>query len=179
MVSVKFDISTLRGNTFVIYRIKDGRQPIQKKGRGRLIHILDFINPETGRLTIHNADGNLACNACKIIYPSSDGDPWWDTKQLLAQMEDVIDVFEEAHPNKQALFIFDQSSAHASLPPDALKAFKMNKSDGGKQQKQQNTVIPMSNPSVEQHSKPQLMTLPDGQPKGLQTVLEECSFTDL
>ena len=48
-------------------------------------------------------------------------------------MKDAIEIFEAAHPNKQALFIFDQSSAHASLPPDALKAFDMNKSDGGKQ----------------------------------------------
>jgi hypothetical protein len=80
MVSVKFDISTLRGNTFVIYRIKDGRQPIWMKGHEWLIHVSDFINPETGRLTIHNVDGNLACDAHKIIYPGSDGDPWWDTK---------------------------------------------------------------------------------------------------
>ena len=29
----------------------------------------------------------------------------------------------------QALFIFDQSSAHASLTPDALRAFTMNKSN--------------------------------------------------
>jgi hypothetical protein len=179
VVSVKFDILTSRGSKSVIYRIKDGRQPIRKKGRGRLIHVSDFINPETGRLTICNADGNIARDARKIIYPGSDGDPWWDTKQLLAQMEDAIDIFDAAHPNKQALFIFDQSSAHASLPPDALKAFEMNKSDGGKQRKQQDTVIPMSNPSIEQRGKPQSMTLPDGRPKGLQTVLEERGFTDL
>ena len=48
-------------------------------------------------------------------------------------MEDEIQIFEAAHLGKQGLFIFDQSSAHASPPPDALKAFEMNKSDGGKQ----------------------------------------------
>jgi hypothetical protein len=85
-------------------------------------------------------------------------------------MEDTIEIFEEAHPNKQALFIFNQLSAHASLPPDTLEAFKMNKSDGGKQWKQLDIVILMSNPSIEQCSKPQSMMLPDGQPKGLQTV---------
>jgi hypothetical protein len=42
-------------------------------------------------------------------------------------------VFEKAHPNCITLFIFDQSSAHASLGSDALKAFEINKSDGGKQ----------------------------------------------
>jgi hypothetical protein len=61
-------------------------------------------------------------------------------------MKDVIKIFKATHPGKQALFVFDQSSAHASLPPDALKAFEMNKSDGGKQRKQRDTVIPQSNP---------------------------------
>ena len=80
-------------------------------------------------------------------------------------------IFEFAHPGKQALFIFDQSSVHASLAPDALKAsvlftfwsnneyrickaFEMNKSDGGKQRKQKNTVIPMTNPDARFCGKP-------------------------
>ena len=37
--------------------------------------------------------------------------------------------------NSNATFIFDQSSAHASLPPNALKAFDMNKSNGGAQRR--------------------------------------------
>ena len=41
----------------------------------------------------------------------------------------AIPVFEEVHPGCQALFIFDQSSVHAALAPDALKAFEMNKSN--------------------------------------------------
>jgi len=55
----------------------------------------------------------------------------------------------------------------------------MNKSDGGKQWKQHNTIIPMSNPCAEQCGKPQVMTDLSGQPKGLQTVLEEHGFTGL
>ena len=51
-------------------------------------------------------------------------------------MEDAIQIFEAAHLGIQGLFIFDQPSAHASFPPDALKAFEMNKYNGGKQQKQ-------------------------------------------
>jgi hypothetical protein len=53
--------------------------------------------------------------------------------QLLAQIDRAIEIFEEAHPECEALFIFDQSSAHASLGPDALRAFDMNKMNGGKQ----------------------------------------------
>ena len=53
------------------------------------------------------------------------------TEQLLVQMKDAISIFEEAHPDWQALFVFDQSSVHASLGPDALSAWDMTKSDGG------------------------------------------------
>jgi hypothetical protein len=90
--------------------------------------------------------------------------------------KDVIRIFEAAHPNCQALFIFDQSSAHASLPEDALRAFDMNKSNGGKQRRQHDTVIPQSNPSAKHRGKIHKMTLPDGRPKGLQQVLEERGF---
>lgn len=108
--------------------LRKGEQPLRKKGRGRLIHVSAFINPETGRL-ISVDDKGVVQDSTKIIYPGSGGDPWWDSEQLLKQMEDAIQIFEAAHPGKLTrLFIFDQSSAHASLPPDALKAFEMNKS---------------------------------------------------
>jgi len=70
----------------------------------------------------------------------------------------------------------NRNTAHASLPPDALKAFEMNKSDGGKQHKQHNAVIPESNPVAEHHGKAQKMTPKNGQPKGMQCVLEEHRF---
>ncbi len=157
--------------------LRQGEQPLRKKGRGRLIHVSAFINPETGRLVLLDNGGRVMRDSTKIIYPGSGGDAWWDAPQLLKQMEDVIQIFEAGHPGKQSLFIFDQSSAHASLPPDALKAFEMNKSDGGKQRIQHDTVIPNTNPVPEHRSKVQKMTLPDGRPKGLQRVLEERGFT--
>ena len=104
-------------------RLRDGEQPLCKKVHGWLIHLSDFINPETGWLVVCDTEDNITHDGQKIIHPGSDSDPWWDTKQLLTQVEEEINIFETAHPNKQALFIFDQSLAHASLPPDALKAF--------------------------------------------------------
>ena len=65
--------------------------------------------------------------------------------QLLAQVDKVITIFKEAHLECEVLFLFDQSLAHASLRPDALHTFNMNKSNGGKQRKQKDTVIPMNN----------------------------------
>ncbi|KIJ24834.1 hypothetical protein M422DRAFT_274299 [Sphaerobolus stellatus SS14] len=148
-------------------------QILQRKGRGRLIHISDFI--------LESTDGSVKCEACKIIYPGSGGDPYWDKNQLLAQVKNAaIPVFEEANPGKQALFIFDQSSAHAALPDNALRAFEMNKSNGGAQRTQRDTVIPMTNKYPEYRMKPQSMTTlnTDGKwvPKGLQQVLEERGF---
>jgi hypothetical protein len=149
---------------------------LQKKGRGHLIHVSDFINEENGRLIVRDSQGNITQDARKIIYPGSNGDAWWDNNQLLVQVKEAIRIFETAHPDCVSLFVFDQSSAHASLPPDALRAFDMNKSDGGKQRKQRDTVVPNSNPVAELRGKFQKMTLEDGTPKGLQHVLEERGF---
>ncbi|KIO14505.1 hypothetical protein M404DRAFT_60519, partial [Pisolithus tinctorius Marx 270] len=116
---------------------------LRKKGRGRIIHVSDFINEEDGWLTLCNAEGRIIKDARKIIYPGANGDAWWTHDNLLAQMQYAIQIHEEVcGPGVQALFIFDNSSAHAMLPPDALHAFDMNKSNGGKQRKQQDTTIP-------------------------------------
>ena len=73
-----------------------------------------------------NSEGIIVKEACKIIFPGLNGDPYWDCDQLIEQVKTkAILIFKEAHPGCQALFIFNQSSAHAALPPDALKAFDM------------------------------------------------------
>ena len=102
-----------------------------------------------------------------VIYPGMGTDAWWDHAQLLVQVDKAIAIFEEAHPNCVALFVFDQSSAHASLGPDALRAFDMNQSNGGKQRKQKDMVIPMNNSHPEFRSKAQKMTTDTGEAKGL------------
>jgi hypothetical protein len=66
-----------------------------------------------------------------------------------------------------ALFVFDQSSAHAALPSDALKAFEMNKSNGGAQRRQKDTIIPNSNAFPEHRGLVQKMTTENGKQKGL------------
>jgi hypothetical protein len=52
----------------------------------------------------------------------------------------------------------------------------MNESDGGKQRKQRDTVIPMTNPDPCFHGIPQKMTTASGEAKGLKAVLEERGF---
>ena len=52
----------------------------------------------------------------------------------------------------------------------------MNKSNGGKQRKQKDTIIPANNPAADYRGLLQKMTLENGDPKGLQQVLEERGF---
>jgi hypothetical protein len=133
------------------FRLKEGTTILQKKCHSCLIHISDFINEEDGWLIQCNAQGQTIQDAQKIIYPGAAGDAWWDTAQLLTQVTNAIDIFNVTHPKCEALFIFNQSSAHASLGPNALCPFEMNKGDGGKQCKQSNTVILDDNPDISLH----------------------------
>jgi hypothetical protein len=157
-------------------RNQDGKQKLMKKGRGRLIHISDFVEEDNGRLIVRNQEGVVVKDARCITYPGAGGDQWWDLAQLLTQVDRAIDIFEEAHADCVALFLFDHSSAHASFGPDALRAFDMNKSNGGKKKPRKDTIIPMNNPTVECRGKIQKMTTEAGEAKGLQQTLEERGF---
>lgn len=125
-IYLQFGQSAFKFNSLQLFicsvnRTYDNQQPLRKKGRGHLIHNSDFIEEVNGRLVTFNNDGTVAKSAQKIIFPGSNGDPYWDCNQLIEQVKNsAIPVFEEAHPGCQALFIFDQSSAHAALSPDAL-----------------------------------------------------------
>src|SRR5258707_2127020 len=103
-------------------RLKDGEQILQKKSCGQLVHVSDFINEGTD-LFIPNPDGTIfdENDACKIIYPGSTGDTWWDTKQLLDQMHTkAIPFFEHDYPACQPHFILYNSTFHSSHVPDIL-----------------------------------------------------------
>jgi len=120
----------------ILERVAPGQQKLMKKGRGHLIHVSDFIEEENGQLIVHNKDSRVVKDMHCITYPRTHRDAWWDHTQLLAQVDKAISIFEEAHPDCTALFVFDHSLAHALLAPDVLCAFDMNKSNGGKQRKQ-------------------------------------------
>ena len=91
-----------------------------KKGCGQIIHMSDFVEEENGHLVIQDQDGAIIKDAQCIIYPGASSDAWWDLPQLLKQIEKALSIFEKAHSECHALFVFDQSSAHASLGPEAL-----------------------------------------------------------
>jgi hypothetical protein len=177
MVSILILFCSLSHLTQFNYRLPEGKTILQKKGCGCLIHVSEYINLETGHLVHLGPDGSqILDKAQKIIYPRSNGDAWWDMDQLLVQTKHAIKVFKKQFSGCVALFIYDQSSAHGSLGPDALRASSMNKTDGGKQQVQCNTTIPMSNPNPDLRGQPQKMMLDDRTPKGMQVVLTERGY---
>ncbi|KAF9504621.1 hypothetical protein BS47DRAFT_1374374 [Hydnum rufescens UP504] len=137
--------------------LKWDQSVLQKKSQGCLNHVSDFINEEDGHLVQQNEQGQIIHDAHKVIFPGASGDPCWDTQQLLKQVDTTINIFDASHPNCQALFIFNQ--------PNALWAFDMNKGNGGKQQKQKDTVIPNNNCMIS-----------IGEVKGLQDILTEHGF---
>ncbi|OAV99718.1 hypothetical protein PTTG_25268 [Puccinia triticina 1-1 BBBD Race 1] len=161
---------------------------------GRLIHISDFILETTGRLELseeqflqsqsETGKKPKESDAATIIYPGSTGDKWWDMEQLCKQVsEKAIPIFETLHPDSQAVFIFDCSSAHGAFAKDALRVQNMNLSSGGKQSMLRDTVIPCDDPHIPPHLHGQRQTMvydsshPDptlaGKAKGVQAVLEE------
>jgi hypothetical protein len=68
------------------------------KSKGRLIHDSEFMGPE-GRIRVPDNKGIFIpddpdLDARQIIYLGSNGDPWWDIKQLLVQITRTLDIFE-------------------------------------------------------------------------------------
>ncbi|OAV89977.1 hypothetical protein PTTG_12481 [Puccinia triticina 1-1 BBBD Race 1] len=170
-----------------------GTTELRSKSAGRLIHISDFILETTGRLKLSAEQfaetGIESDDAATIIYPGSNGDKWWDMEQLCHQVaKKAIPVFELLHPNCQAVFVFDCSSAHGAFSKSALRVQNMNLSPGGKQSRLQDSVIPCDDPHIPQHLRGLAQTFvydslhPDpkraGKPKGIQVILEERGLWD-
>ncbi|KAI7964836.1 hypothetical protein MJO29_002934 [Puccinia striiformis f. sp. tritici] len=165
-----------------------GTRELRSKNAGRLIHISDFILETTGRLRLlkEQLQGTTieSNDAATIIYPGSTGDKWWDMEQLCHQVSTkAIPIFEALHPNLQAVFIFDCSSAHGAFSKTALRVQNMNLRPGGKQSRLRDSIIPSDDPLIPEHLRglPQTFCYdsshPDpnlaGKPKGIQVILEE------
>ena len=56
-----------------VIRLQPGKQLLQKKSHGQLIHISDFINEQDGWLIRRNEEGEIIKD---VIYPGSHGDAW-------------------------------------------------------------------------------------------------------
>ncbi|KAE9385106.1 hypothetical protein BT96DRAFT_1092754, partial [Gymnopus androsaceus JB14] len=185
---------------------EEGVQPLRDKSRGRIVHTSDFVLEASGylKLTPEEISEQMklpeephwvphppplgtsyrirSFEARRIIYPGANHDPWWDMKQLIAQVKDTIQIFDVKFPRDVAVFVFDCSSAHESFSEDALRAHKMNRGPAGAQPKMHDTVIPSGSfagcvqkmvfplDSAEVDAKGESLA---GKPKGMERVLEE------
>jgi hypothetical protein len=134
--------------------LKDGDQPLQKKGNGQAIMTADWICETFGRLCLSDEqimnqaklpeDQRLRItDACQI---GNNHDAWWDLVQLKDQLKDTVDIFEFFHANAVGVWVFDCSSSHEGLASNALNVNNMNVNPGGKQTLLCNTIIPLNNP---------------------------------
>ncbi|PLW18644.1 hypothetical protein PCANC_13305 [Puccinia coronata f. sp. avenae] len=171
-----------------------GTTELRSKNLGRLIHISDFILESTctGRLKLSAEEFEKSQSDCgkkpesddaaTVIYPGTTGDKWWNMEQLSHQVaHKAIPIFETLHPNSQAVFVFDCSSAHGAYAKSALRIQNMNLNPGRKQPILRDTFIPTDDPLIPLHlrGKPQKLVfdhshpLHPGKAKGVRAILEE------
>jgi hypothetical protein len=73
-----------------------GEQPLRKKGRGRAIHISDFLYETIGRLQLNEEQkhlesmSNIPHEARVIMNPGTNNDGWWNIELLVQQVFDII-----------------------------------------------------------------------------------------
>jgi hypothetical protein len=67
------------------------------------------------------ADGGVRA----MLRPGKNKDGYWKGADVLAQFEDAIDAGEEAFPDCELVFCFDQSCNHTAFAPNALRASSM------------------------------------------------------
>jgi hypothetical protein len=157
------------------------QQILPGKGQGRIIHVSDFVTNATpsGRLVHTDPATGEVVDARVIIKPGSQGDPWWDTKQLMEQVKHALTVHEMVFGSDvEAVFVFDQSSAHNSAGEGALDAFGMNKGSTTNRKNPvwyKDTIVPDDVPNVALRGKTQRLMQEDNptQPKGTAKILAE------
>lgn len=81
--------------------LSKSQQVLRKKGRGRLLHVSDFVVEASGRLALNKeqiAANNTkppeerlkVTNAWQIIYPGKNANPYWNLSQLIEQASEFM-----------------------------------------------------------------------------------------
>lgn len=150
-------------------------RPLRPKGQGRSIMVSEFLCECHGPMklddSLHRAHPDIPSATCTIILPGKQQDGYWTTAHLIDQIKNkAMPIFKVLHPEADALFLFDNSQNHRSLPPDALRASSLNLSDGGKSVHKQRSGWFANSDGIRLC---QVMQRPDGIQKGIRTILME------
>ncbi|KAI0265291.1 hypothetical protein BC834DRAFT_808271, partial [Gloeopeniophorella convolvens] len=101
---------------------KDDKPTPKAKGEGQTIMVSDFLTSEWGCLRDGDDDAQVIFKAGKTR------EGWFGTRELLAQVDRAIDVFEQKmNGTAQGLFMFDNAPSHRKRAPDAISAVHMCK----------------------------------------------------
>lgn len=117
LVMVTHDESTFYANDYknIVWLGYDERV-LRKKGLGGSLMVSEFLCPCHGSVS--------------RVIKACGQDNWWTSADMVNQLKnEAIDNFERMHPDCQGLFLFDQSSNHAAMAPDALLVEKLNLND--------------------------------------------------
>jgi hypothetical protein len=107
------------------------QQPIWKKGGMCVVYVSDFICKTIRQVKLFNEQICIQLNlsaklwfaafkARKIIYLGKGFDAWWDLKQLIEQIKDMITIFKHTYSDHIGIFVFNQFSVHKGFAEDAL-----------------------------------------------------------
>jgi hypothetical protein len=115
--------------------VEDGKPPLRPKGDGHVIMVSQFLCACHGSLTISFEEAKTLgldfTTAGEIIYPGKHKDGYWTNQDLVNQLQTkAIPLFNYLHPNKTAIFAFDNSQNHHAMADNALIASRLNLSDG-------------------------------------------------
>jgi hypothetical protein len=156
--------------------LDDNHQQIRPKGNGRSIMVSAFLCECHGLLKLSNPlrreHPQIAADSTVIMKPGAGSEGYWKNADLVRQVkEKAVPIFKILHPNCDGLFVFDNIQNHHALAPDTLSVSRMNRSDGGANQRMMRDgwfLDSNGNPIV------QKMVMEDGKnSKGLQQVLFE------
>jgi len=76
-----------------------------------------------------------------LLEIGANNEGYWDTDQMVIQMEDVIDVFKALFPDFDILILLDHSNSHDKLLSDGLNPAAVNKGYGGSQPHMKTSTI--------------------------------------
>ena len=99
------------------------------------------------------------------LYLETQKEGYFNNDNFIAQVKRAIMIFQRKFPGITGIFLFDNAPSHKKFDDNALNASNMNVYPGGKQPALRDGLW---------EGNVQKMTLPDGTPKGMKMVLQEC-----
>ena len=156
---------------------ENGRFRMAQKGDGHVIMVSQFLCPCHGPLQIETWVGDEVVkeSAVSIIKPGKDG--YWTNADLIKQIQTkAIPIFNELHPGKLGLWLFDNSNNHRAMAADALRVSHLNLSDGSKKISKEKSAAILKDGwymDADGNRIIQSMINEDGEQKGIRTILME------